>query len=253
MDAEFFARSVATVRDAFARGLGCTPDAFSTERLTIVDRTVAPAWPYTALLATFGTGTVLSIDPAYRGFAEAHSPDHHYQAMAPEFVHPLVEEGRKRGVRMEAQSPGLGFALGAPLDAPAPPPGLSLKVVDAGWMQEEMPRRRFENGVGRPGVNGRQSRNQFACVLFDGESQPAAVAGAFLTFGLYEIGVDVLHGYRGKGLAPIVVRAAAAAILARDQAPFYGCAATNIRSQRTALASGFLPVCSDAAVTPVSP
>jgi hypothetical protein len=37
-------------------------------------------------------------------------------------------------------------------------------------------------------------------------------------------------------------------ILSRAETPFYGCAATNIRSQRTALASGFMPVYSDGAV-----
>jgi hypothetical protein len=30
--------------------------------------------------------------------------------------------------------------------------------------------------------------------------------------------------------------------------PFYGCAPNNIRSQRTALSTGYLPVCSDGTV-----
>jgi RimJ/RimL family protein N-acetyltransferase len=87
-------------------------------------------------------------------------------------------------------------------------------------------------------------------VLFDATGAPVAVAGAFQTFGLLEIGVDVVPAFQGRGLAPLVVRAATAAILARGAEPFYACAATNIRSHRTALAAGFLPVCSDATVAP---
>jgi len=65
----------------------------------------------------------------------------------------------------------------------------------------------------------------------------------------HEIGVDVVKTRQGQGLAPVVVAAAAQAILEADGAPFYACEATNIRSQRTALSCGFIPVASDAFVS----
>jgi hypothetical protein len=241
------------VRDAYANGIGCTSEAFTTERLTIVDRPEPPAWPYSALLATFGTGTVLSIEPILRSFAEGHAPAHHVQAMSPAFVQSLIEEGSRQGVALQSSRPGICFTLGEQSAAVAAPSGLTLKLVDAAWMSEEMPRRRFENGVGEAGVAGRDFRNQFAAVLFDDVEAPVAVAGAFWTYGLLEVGIDVIRSQRGRGLAPIVVQAVTAEIVRRGEVPFYDCAATNIRSQRTALASGFLPVCSDAAIFRVAP
>jgi hypothetical protein len=248
MDTALYARNRDAVRTAYASGIGCASEAFATERLTIVDRPDPPAWPYTALLATFGTGTVLSIDPMFRSFAEVHAPSHHVRAMAPDFVQSLIEEGERQGVALQSTRPGLCFTLGEEPAAAVSPAGLTLKLVDAAWMADEMPRRRFENGVGEVGVAGRDFRNQFAAVLFDDAGAPVAVAGAFLTYGLFEVGIDVVRSRRGEGLAPIVVRAVTGEIVRRGEVPFYGCAATNIRSQRTALASGFMPVCSDAAI-----
>jgi membrane-associated PAP2 superfamily phosphatase len=82
MDTALYARYRDAVRDAYANGIGCTSEAFATERLTIIDRPEPPAWPYTALLATFGTGTVLSIESSLREYAEAHAPAHQLQAMS---------------------------------------------------------------------------------------------------------------------------------------------------------------------------
>ena len=106
----------------------------------------------------------------------------------------------------------------------------------------------FENGVGPVDSVRRASRNQFAMALFDAEGRPLAVAGAYLKYGAFEIGVDVIREYRGRGLGRLVVAALTSEIMERDGVPLYLCAATNIRSQRTALSSGFLPVMSDAFV-----
>jgi RimJ/RimL family protein N-acetyltransferase len=65
-----------------------------------------------------------------------------------------------------------------------------------------------------------------------------------------EIGVDVAREARGQGFGPVVVRSLARRILESDNIPTYNCAAANIRSQRTALASGFVPVISSGGVRP---
>jgi RimJ/RimL family protein N-acetyltransferase len=118
-------------------------------------------------------------------------------------------------------------------------------------MAAEMERRRFENGIGLPGEGGRSFRNRYGVALFDETGEPAAVAGVFFTYSdpIREIGVDVARPYRGRGLGKVVVAAGAREILDRGEVPLYGCAATNIRSQRTALAAGFLPAFSDASVS----
>jgi hypothetical protein len=79
-----------------------------------------------------------------------------------------------------------------------------------------------------------------------------AGAEAFLIFGLLEnrggCGADLAGTGAGDAGGPRRYTA----ILARGAEPFYACAATNIRSYRAALAAGFLPVCSDATVTPIA-
>jgi GNAT superfamily N-acetyltransferase len=119
-------------------------------------------------------------------------------------------------------------------------------------MNAEQQNHRFENGVGAAGKDGREFRNRFALALYDAAGEIAAVAGAFDTYGMLEIGVDVLRGKRGQGLGRLVVSAMAREIMQRGETPFYGCGATNIRSHLTAESCGFRAVLSDATVsTPV--
>lgn len=244
-----FPGSRETVRAAFAAGMGVEPDAFETGALTIVERPAATPW-YTAMVATFGNGTVIAVDTAYRDAVERNQPTPHYRAHYPEFLSTLVEEGSRRGERLAASSPSVLWALAQLPAERGAPAGLALRTVDKAWMDAEMPNRRFENGIGLPGVAGRDFRNRFASVLFDSRGEPVAAAGAFDTFGLFEIGVDVVREQRGKGLGPLVVAAVTREIVAAGETSFYGCAATNIRSQHTALACGFMPVASDTFVFP---
>ncbi len=248
---DFFASNVAAVRCAFAAFLGCDESAFQTESLTIVDRVDPPMWPYIALAATFGTGTVLSVDRAYREFAEAQRPKRHYRAASPKVLQPIAAEAGRRGAKATVSAAAIGWALATVPDAPEVPDGLELRTLDEAWMAEEMERRRFENGIGLPGEGGRSFRNRYAVALFDASGEPVAVAGAFFTYAdpVREIGVDVLRAHRGRGLGKVVVAAAVREILDRGEVPMYGCEATNIRSQRTALAAGFLPAFSDASVS----
>lgn len=253
MERDFFDNQQRAVRAAYAAGIGCEPEAFAQEQLTIVDRPAAAAWPYTTAAVTFGTGTVLSVDPEYRAFAEATAPAKHYRAMYAVLMQKIVDEGTRRGVALAYQTPMLGFALSTPPPAAAQalPPRFRIETVDAAWMATEMPSGRFHNGIGDADDGEmRAMRNRFACVVFDDRGEPAAVAGVFTTFSLFEIGIDVLREHRGRGLARIAVSAAAAEVLRRGETPYYACAATNIRSQRTAAACGFIPVLSDAWVFP---
>lgn len=232
---------------AYANGLGGDPEAFANERLTFVDQPDPSPFPYVLAAVTFGTGTLVSVHPAYRAAAEAAAPGRHYHALRPPFLGKMLEEGRRRGASLVASTPELLFALGQAPPAPAIPKGYELRIEHAPWMANEQAARRFENGVGEAGQGGRAVRNQFALVLYE-RDEPIAVAGVFLKYGLSEIGVDVLRAHRGEGLGRLVVAAATLEILRLDGIPFYGCVPTNVRSHRTALSCGFLPVCSEATV-----
>ncbi len=248
MSAELFDKYAQATRDAYARGLNCPLDAFDSEQLTIVDldKSVTRA---TAMGVTFGTGTVLCIDPAYRVFAEANRPSKHYRALLMAFLQPLVAEGARRGHTLNAYSPSLCFTIAhEPPEMPLPA-GFELVERDAAWMNAEQARsaqrgnHRFENAVGPSGADGRDFRNRFALSLHEPSGEIVAVSGAFDTHGMLEVGVDVVRARRGSGFGRLVVSAIAREIMKRGAVPFYRCPPTNIRSHRTAESCGFRIVC----------
>jgi hypothetical protein len=192
---------------------------------------------------------VINIDRRYREFVEANRPKKHYHALSATFLRGIADEGLRRGEKLTVYSPSLCFTLRVEPPVIPLPDGFSTRIEDAAWMNAEMQQRRFENGVGEPGVDGRDFRNRYALVLSDAGGEIAAVAGAFETYGMMEIGVDVERRHRGRGLGLLVVSAMAREIVRRGEIPFYGCGATNIRSHRTAEAAGFGVVCSDALVS----
>ena len=69
---------------------------------------------------------------------------------------------------------------------------------------------------------------------------------------MWQIGVDVLPAYRGKGVASALTSRLAAEILERDKVPFYCSAWSNIRSVRNAIRSGFTPAWAEMTVKPAS-
>ena len=58
---------------------------------------------------------------------------------------------------------------------------------------------------------------------------------------LWQIGIDVLPGYRKLGLAAALTNNLAIEILERGKIPYYGTGSSNIASQRTAHRAGFQP------------
>ncbi len=251
MTTTLFTQQRSKIMEFLAAGIGCQPEDFVTERLTIVDRPEASPW-YTVLAVTFGVGTVISVEPRARAFVERHAPAPAYRSFYPVLMQKVAEEYGTRiaGEALGYHVPGICWALSeVPLDESLPD-GVSLRVVDADWMKAEMGRSRWENGLGTVGGNdGRELRNMYGIVLANRQGEVVAVAGVFNNYNMSEIGIDVTRDQRGAGLAGIAVRAAVREILSRGETPLYGCAATNIRSHRTALTSGFVPVYSDAAVS----
>lgn len=249
MDRALLEQQTEAMRAAFARGAGCDVSAYESHELMVVDRPEPPAWPYVALVSSFGRGTVVSIEASYREFVEGlRAEPHHAAAAWPPYLESIVAEARRRGLQVTAGPVALIWALSAVPAESRVPEGLELRTVDREWMAAEQQSGRFENGVGEPGRNARAERNRFGKVLFDSSGEPAAVAGVFQTLGLQEIGVDVVPSAQGRALSPIVVAAAARAVLDEGGVPMYACTSTNTGSQRTALASGFLPVGTDVAV-----
>jgi GNAT superfamily N-acetyltransferase len=233
---------------SFAAMTGADPAAFSSEALTITVRPEPSAFPFAAMAVGFGTGTVLCVQRGYHDWAREQPIDRH--EFAGYAMTALAREAKRRGEALNPLLPMMGWALGAPPpDRPAPA-GYRIERVDAGWMKEWQARGEFDNALGTPEQAHRTIRNRFAYLAFDEHGEPAAIGGAFDSVDKLEVGVDVRPAHRGRGLATVVVTATARAIVDEGATPYYGCAVTNIRSQRTAIASGFLPVCSVAYAMP---
>ena len=234
------------VKQRFATVTNVDPGAFADDRVVVTVRPEPAPWPFTMMIASFGLGAVICVEEKYADWARAGTPSGRNESFFLGYA--LEREVRGRGEALNAGPPILGWALAAHPKPTAVPEGFHLETVDAAWMNEWKGRSLFTNALGLPEQAHRTFRNQFAAVAFDSTGVPAAVAGAYDTAGLLEIGVDVSGPHQGKGLATAVVSDVTAAILDRRQTPFYECAVTNIRSQRTALSSGFMPVCTTALV-----
>lgn len=63
---------------------------------------------------------------------------------------------------------------------------------------------------------------------------------------LWQVGVDVLPDWRGKGLAAALISQLSLAVLQAGKIPYYGTSSGNLASQRTACRVGYFPawVCS---------
>lgn len=67
---------------------------------------------------------------------------------------------------------------------------------------------------------------------------------------MWQIGIDVLPAYRGKGIAASLTSNLAVEVLERGKVPFYCCAWSNIRSAKNAIKSGFSPAWVELTVKP---
>ena len=74
---------------------------------------------------------------------------------------------------------------------------------------------------------------------YDGENLVGLAGASADCKNMWQIGIDVLPGYRRQKIASALTIRLAVEILNRDIVPFYCCAWSNIGSARNAAASGF--------------
>lgn len=241
-----FEQNLARYRASRARSLGCDVSAFESNALTIVTRPETALEPFVLLALTFGTGTVISVEPEYVDFVRDHAPDPHHRAFAaPWLMQPLVEHATSKGHDLAWRGPNLAFLPSSEPPKLETPQGLRWERVDRAWRAPRVADGTFSNALGDPGEVYAEEAWRYALALVDAEGEPAAVAGGYYDDEEFlEIGVDVARAYRGQGLGRLVVSAMANDIIAGGRTPTYYCSPTNIRSQRTALSCGFLPTAS---------
>ena len=80
-----------------------------------------------------------------------------------------------------------------------------------------------------------------AVIALDGENIMVMAGCSADTPEMWQIGIDVLPQYRGKGVARTLVTLLKEEAQRRGALPFYGTSLSNIGSWRTAIDSGFIP------------
>lgn len=240
---DYLRHSLERYKVARALELNCEPGDFDRHELVITtlpagtpDRNHLRAW-------TFGLGTVISVAPQWLDWIQERAPERHYRVLFPNVIlDPMVQEAKARGLDLMYRSPNLIFtATELPAEV-APPEGIVARVIDRAWREQFYAGGENENGLGEPGDAYADEAWRFGTALFDGDNVVAVAGGYDDGADHIEIGVDVSRAYRGKGYGEAVVRAQAAEIARRGFMPTYYCAPTNIRSHRTALTCGFLPI-----------
>lgn len=254
MASDYFLAALDRYRATRAEVLGCDPRDFGDHRLAIVPRPDGPHSNFVLMALTFGTGTVVSVEPAYLEWVRANAPrDKHYRAMFPNvLLQPLAEEAARRGETLSWRSPNLTFLPGTEPQSRPLPPRLSVLPFGAEWRAAQFPSGEFHNALGELD-DPHDDWFRYGVAIMDGD-RPAAVAGGWDDCeGITEIGVDVAREFRGQGLGVAVVSAMARLVADRGDIPTYYCAPTNVRSHRNALSSGFVPVASAAGARRAQP
>lgn len=80
-----------------------------------------------------------------------------------------------------------------------------------------------------------------AVVAYDGDKMIAMAGCSEDGTYLWQIGVDAVPGYEGRGLAAHLVTLLKQEIIARGKVPYYGTAESHAVSRNVAIGSGFLP------------
>lgn len=126
----------------------------------------------------------------------------------------------------------------------SPPAGLRLEWVRAQDMEKLYRIPGFSNALG---YDPSAARPDVLALCAWEESRLVGVAGVSEDCRmLWQVGVDVLPDWRGRGLAAALVSGLSQAVLERGKIPYYGTSSSNLASQRTACRAGYCPawVCS---------
>lgn len=221
--------------------MGCAIEAYASNALVVVTRPEKVLYPeYAALVTSFGTGTVVSVEAPYLDWVNANRPKNHWGAFNFSFLAGLAAEVERAGSETTGRSVALGFVPSEDPGAPQLPAGFSPVERGSDWMAEWRPRDQFTNSVGEQGEDDWAARLVKAFVILDASGEPAACATlADDGNGCGEIGLDVRRAWRAQGLARPVTLAATRWALATGLVPYYTCGAANVRSHLVAESCGF--------------
>lgn len=224
---------------------GCTPEAFSQPGLTLTTAAFRPGARGTIrkdpmlLMAGTGNSVVIAANGGLRELVEE-------LAGNVNGLHRLFEYPALKALDAKLSESGRTlwgtehfFLPGNSLRELALPGELQYRWFDAETVQELYPNECFRMALAAEHDPARP--DMIALAALDG-GKIAGVAGASAdTETMWQVGIDVVEGYRGKGLGAALVSALSREIENRGKLPFYGTAVGNLDSQRIAIQCGFVP------------
>lgn len=193
-------------------------------------------------IVTLGTGAVVSVeaaqfDEANRVFGSLTRDE----VFLPENLQ-RFRDMQEPGLTLYGPGPRFTCPQSALVAAEAPEP-YRVEMIDIMAEQQarsehSLDRRNFPHAMYQgPGESGRPT--VFAAVAYRG-NEVAGMAGVTRDSEyLWQIGIDVLPGHQGAGLAATLTYQVAQATFDAGAIPYYGTTNSNIRSQRTAISAGF--------------
>ena len=224
--------------------LSCSPDDFCRdESVAVISEPASDARKYLKLpfffeLASYGSNAVASCSPEILDFARRFiDRDDIYRCFEPDLLYELNDELAKFGMRVKYMA-----------DYYLPDPDLvdaALKVNKCRYELKTLTQTDFA-GLYRPEwsnalCEARRELDVLGVGAYDGDKL-VGLAGCSADCGeMWQIGVDVLPGYRCQGIAKAIVANLAAEIMKAGKVPFYCAAWSNVKSRKCAVASGFRP------------
>jgi hypothetical protein len=118
-----------------------------------------------------------------------------------------------------------------------PPEGITITVIEKDEIPGFYRDTRFRNALGY----GRYpDMPDMIAVLATCDGEPVGMAGASAdNDAMWQIGVDTLYDYRGRGIAKATVGLLTEIIMSRGIVPYYMTGVANIISRRTAVSLGY--------------
>lgn len=190
--------------------------------------------PFDCHLISYGNNIVASVQERYRGVVEAYIdryPAEH-----------CFETPNLHVLNDALQEDGLRICFMAEYFLPDPD---QLRPLPCPYETRLLGPRDFEGLYTNEWSNALCEKRRELDVLgigaYDGEKLVGLAGCSADCETMWQIGIDVLPEYRGRGVASALTSRLALEILEREKLPFYCAAWCNVKSVRNAIRSGFRP------------
>lgn len=224
----------------FALDFNCDPADFDKDQNTLVEnqlregrRVNTQAGCFLRLLC-FNGRAIISADPALLPWCA----EHLLKASAAW----LFEYPRLRSIDGKLREFGYQIADAHHFYLPHPARAADDPGLRVQWFEgEEIQAFRGDRRFGEALAFDKNHPDALAVAALDGE-QIMGMAGASADGPcMWQIGIDVIPAYRGKGLGTRLVRLLKDEVLRRGKVPFYGTVESHFFSQNIAINAGFYP------------